>query len=242
MSNTLEPDWSLLDLAYVRDICSQAARRVRMTKYRNVVGIETDDLRQHAYLCVATKADIRQVLTEEEVNYGYVHRMIEADLLDYCQKMHNSAKPRTHKPWQDEVQGRRAETIETIAPLSDDYTRELVDMLLPAVWDESYCLVLPAAETAPDKDMPRAATNPATSNNLAAYVADIRIGWTRAPLSLKERRALLMLYGLGWKPRDVAEHENVSTRAIEYRVYSGIGKIVARLNGGYWYELEAYAA
>jgi hypothetical protein len=81
-----------------------------------------------------------------------------------------------------------------------DYDRPLVERLLPAVWDgeSAYGMTNP---TAPDPDMPRAHADPAHAGTLYAHIADIRIGWAKAPLKGNERKALILRYGLDMTER-----------------------------------------
>jgi len=110
------------------------------------------------------------------------------------------------------------------------YTRELVEQLLPTVWDHhsAYGITNPAA---PDPDMPSAAADPAHSGTLYAHLADVHTGWTEAPLTIAERRALLMRYGLDWHQKAIARHEHVAASTASERLTRAVGRIVARLNG-----------
>lgn len=134
-------------------------------------------------------------------------------------------------PWDQHL-----EDEEERIPLHEDsipggYTEEQVRILLPAVWDESYAYGIPAQPTDPDKDMPSAAGNKARSNSHWAYIADIKAGWAKTDLTHKERRALLMQFGLGWPQPMIAGHEGVSKQTINVRIDNAIKKIKARLNG-----------
>jgi hypothetical protein len=110
------------------------------------------------------------------------------------------------------------------------YDRRLVEHLLPAVWDveAAYGIRNP---TAPDADMPKGTVDKKSAGVLFAHLADIRRGWVTAPLSLVERRALFMRFGLDWEDRRIAAREAVTDRAIRYRLERGVGKLAAHLNG-----------
>ena len=110
------------------------------------------------------------------------------------------------------------------------YDRPLVEQLLPAVWDQScaYGMTDPAA---PDPDMPRAAVDKSHGNTLYAHLADIKSGWTRAPIPLTERQALFLRYGLDLKQGDIRKHQGVTQKAVSERLARGIGRIVDTLNG-----------
>jgi len=61
------------------------------------------------------------------------------------------------------------------------YDRELVERLLPAVWDESYAYGM-EAPLAPPPGMPRAKADPSKGNTLWAHLSDIRTAWRMAPI------------------------------------------------------------
>lgn len=110
------------------------------------------------------------------------------------------------------------------------YTRELVEQLLPAVWDHDFAYGMDNP-TAPDPDMPRAAADPAHAGTLYAHLADIHTGWKIAPLTDAERRVLVMRYGLDWPQKTIARHECVATSTTSERLARGVGRIVQVLNG-----------
>jgi DNA-directed RNA polymerase specialized sigma24 family protein len=111
------------------------------------------------------------------------------------------------------------------------YTRELVEFLLPAVWDPFAHLGM-IQPTAPEHDMPRGSTNKAHGNTLYAHLVDIRDAWRRTTeLTPKERRALLLRFGLDLTEQEVGRHEGVTKQTISTRLFTGVGKLVAQLNG-----------
>jgi len=120
------------------------------------------------------------------------------------------------------------------------YNRELVELLLPAVWDPFSVYGMPVPQAAP-VDMPRGSANKAHGNTLYAHLADIHHGWRKTELTLKERRALLLRFGSDWTEKEIGRHEGVSQQAISARLFTGVGKIVAELNGGEFSEDELAA-
>jgi DNA-directed RNA polymerase specialized sigma24 family protein len=110
------------------------------------------------------------------------------------------------------------------------YTRELVEQLLPAVWDPQFAYGM-NNPTAPDPDMPRATVDPAHTGTLYAHLADIHTGWKNTPLTHRERRALIMRYGLDWKQKTIASHEHINGSTLSERLTRAIGRIVDNLNG-----------
>ena len=110
------------------------------------------------------------------------------------------------------------------------YTRELVEFLLPAVWDQDAHLGM-VQPTAPPQDMPRGSTNKATSGTLAAHLVDIRSAWAKADLAIEERQALLLRYGLDMTESFSAFWLDRPRTTVQYHLYKGVGKLVAQLNG-----------
>lgn len=110
------------------------------------------------------------------------------------------------------------------------YNRELVEFLLPAVWDPDAHLGM-IQPFAPPADMPRGSTNKATGNTLYAHLVDIRDAWRRTDLTTKERQTILLRFGVDLTEKEVGAMQGVSQQAISVRLFTGIGKIVAQLNG-----------
>lgn len=116
------------------------------------------------------------------------------------------------------------------------YTRELVETLVPAVWDGEYAYGLPRPDTMPDPDMPKGWTNPKEGNKHYAYIADIKTAWAKADIPLDERRAMFLRFVLDSTVEVVAAYEGCAKSTAHERIYRGIGKLVAHLNGGEFVE------
>jgi hypothetical protein len=110
------------------------------------------------------------------------------------------------------------------------YDRRLVELLLPAVWDVDAAYGI-RSPTAPDADMPRGTVDPRAASILFAHLADIRQGWAAAPLTLGERQALILRYGVDLPDNEAGALQGVTGRAARYRCERGVGKIAAHLNG-----------
>jgi hypothetical protein len=110
------------------------------------------------------------------------------------------------------------------------YTRETAELLLPTIWDQDSIYGV-QRENTPDPDMPSGYKNPAHGNNLPAFLIDIKDAWHAAPLSLKERRAVLLRFGVDMKQTEIAAHEGGTKSLITTRLFTAIGKIVAQMNG-----------
>lgn len=252
---TPEADWSVIELPYVRDIATQAAKRIHR-KYPNVS--ELEDLEQEALIRIATTANLQEAARDED-NIGLLQHRLEQDLGD---ALLPQAKRQARTISYDELTENAEEDgirlpYVVIETASADYTRESVETLLPAAcWthhmrhrqelagrkhrctaDESYLYGLPQRDDAPDPDMPKGSTNKSRGNNLSAYIADIKAGWEYAPLTDKERASLFLAYGCGWTHEQIAFNQGTIQSVISRRIETAVGKIVARLNGGYWAEL-----
>lgn len=224
----------LLNDADVREVCLQAARRVGRRAHQ----IELEDITQTAYLLLAEKPDLQECAEDPE-QYGLLQYRLERRLVKRF--VPSAARMRQTLSY-DELVGGEEEgefmlPYVSIATASNDYTRESVESLLPSVWDEGYCYGLPRKDTAPDPDMPKGSTNKSHGNDLSAYLADINVGWHRTPLTRKERVALFLAFGMGWTQDQIAYNQGVAQQTISNRIFTAVGKIVARLNGGYWAEL-----
>ncbi len=111
------------------------------------------------------------------------------------------------------------------------YTRELVEQLLPAVWDELFALGGLDNPRQPDPDMPRVASNPKTGNTIYAMLADIRTAWRMTPLVPRERQALYLSVHEDLSKTEVGAVMGMSRQAATEYIDSGIGRIAAYLNG-----------
>ena len=110
------------------------------------------------------------------------------------------------------------------------YTRQLVEKLLPAIWDEEYAFGM-REETAPDPDMPKGSVDKSHSNTLYAHLADIRYAWPRTSLALTERQAVLLRYGLDLTTREAGELLGCDHTTVTRREERAVGKLTASLNG-----------
>lgn len=236
-----EPRWDVLDRKGVREVASQAARRINR-QYADYT--ELEDLKQDALVLIATSSGLQEAVDKGEL--GLLQFRLEQVLVKsietYVRHTSRHISYDRIEAQDENEEGTFIRPYVEVATASNEYTRESVESLLPAVWDEGYAYGLPRQDTAPDPDMPRGSANKAQGNNLSAYIADIKVGWEKAPLTIKERRALILAFGLGWTQRQIAYNQGVSQQAIQQRIYSGVGKIVARLNGGLWHELEGVEA
>lgn len=233
-------DFNYLDNKTVLDVIKQAARRVHR-KFDEQYS-EVEDLIQEAHVAIATSADLLEAVDSED--YGLLQYRLEMDLTNLVQKeVRRTSKNISFDALLDaQDDGEYLASSVVIETASNDYSRESVESLLPAVWDESFVYGLPQKDTAPDPDMPRGSSNKAEANNLAAYISDIKTAWELTPLTVKERRALVLAFGFGWTQKEIAFNQECPQQNVSRRIDAAIGKIVARLNGGFYYDKELEAA
>lgn len=242
--STKTASWDILELPEVQSIIKQAAKRIHR-QYETV--IEYDDLEQEATIRAVTDKGVIAAARDGEM--GLFQYRLEQGLTDMLRPKVKEANNTVSLDALMEEAGDDGFALPyvVIETASNDYTRESVETLLPAVWDDSFVYGLPQRDDAPDPDMPKSASNKAHGNDLSAYIADIKTGWDKTPLTIKERRALFLAFnttlpGGPWTQREIAFNQGVSQKTISLRLEQAIGKIVARLNGGYWHELEGIEA
>jgi DNA-directed RNA polymerase specialized sigma24 family protein len=110
------------------------------------------------------------------------------------------------------------------------YQRELIERLIPTLWDETYAYGMSNPNQA-DADMPKVKTAKNETCTLFAHLADIKAAWQRAELRDEERAVLLLQYGLDWSQDEIALHQGVTQQAVSYRAKRGVGLLMAWLNG-----------
>jgi hypothetical protein len=110
------------------------------------------------------------------------------------------------------------------------YNRALVEHILPAVWDGEAAYGI-KAEQVPDADMPRGHKDPKKGSPLFAHIADIKQAWKCTDLSLAERQAVFLRFAFDEHDDTIAAYQDVSGRAVRYRIERGVGKLTAHLNG-----------
>jgi len=230
MARGLAPNWGLIDDPQVVNVARKVSKSIADT---NQGILEAEDIEQECLILIAGTPSLAERAIMRE--YGTLYHELRCDVLDkFVRPLLRSGemdkrKYRTTSP----------ELAEDTAPFVDfndgtgDYNADTVKMLLPAVWDESYAYGLPQREDAPDADMPRVAGNKARSNSHWAYIADIKTGWNKTPLTIREKRALFMRYALAWTQEEIANHEGISQQAIAVRINAAVNKITARLNGAH---------
>ncbi|WP_405056935.1 hypothetical protein OG474_29880 [Kribbella sp. NBC_01505] len=118
------------------------------------------------------------------------------------------------------------------------YDRELIERLLFTVWDPEAMYGVPAPQ-APPQDMPRGTANKKEANTLYAHLADMNTGWQKTDLRREERQAIFLKYGMDLSMTDAATVLDRPRKTVEYHCYTGVGKIVAKLNGDVFAEPEA---
>jgi hypothetical protein len=220
-------DWNMMHHERVQSIVERASQKVADERE-----VDADDLYQDAWLFVTDlRTDLPGFFYEEK--FGHLYTALYRDLLD-------STKTAANNQWRlqsYDVRHEEDDDGESAAPVAiahrpdgSQYDRELVTSLLPAVWDWQFCWGM-QVENAPDGDMPRSSPNKATGNTLAAHLVDIRDGWEKAPLSLRERQSAFLVAGLDMTTTAAGDVLGVTHQAISQNVERAVGKIVATLNG-----------
>ncbi len=110
------------------------------------------------------------------------------------------------------------------------YPEELVEHLLPTIWDDSFVLGM-RNPTAPDPDMPKAKyTDPRGATDFWCHLIDIRRAWESDVLTGPERVALVRYYHEGYTQQEIADQEQVSKKTINKRIREGVRALSAYLS------------
>ena len=228
-TKTNAPHWKVLDDPAVQRVAKRVARSIADDN-RGI--LEAEDIEQECLMLIAGTPSLatRAIVGE----YGTLYHELRCDVLDkFVRPLMRSGEmeQRKYRTVSTDAAAEETHSYVEFSEGSGDYNADTIKLLLPAVWDESYAYGLPQREDAPDADMPRTAGNKARANSHWAYIADIKTGWNRTPLTLLEKRALFMRYALAWTQQDIAHHEHVSQQAIAKRIDAAVNKITACLNG-----------
>lgn len=237
-------NWTVLEIEGVMDVVKSAALAVaNHREYGEYV--EYGDLEQESmFIASAMEEDVREAVKPDgDITLGAIRHRLVLDLIDKVKYdvQHRQKAESFEARYSEEFEDFSARAEVTTRRDGALYTRELVESLLPAVWDASYCYGM-QAENAPDADMPRGSINKATGNTLGAHLVDIKVGWEKTDLTVKERRALFLMYCMDWTHHEIAYNQECSRQVITERIATAIGKIVARLNGVAWHNWEEVAA
>jgi hypothetical protein len=84
----------------------------------------------------------------------------------------------------------------------------------------------------------RGSTNKKEGCTLYAHLADLNTGWERTELRTEERQAIVLKYGMDLSMTEAAHMLDRPRKTVEYHCYTGVGKIVAKLNGGIFSEAD----
>jgi DNA-directed RNA polymerase specialized sigma24 family protein len=224
-------DWSVLEYPGVRTVARKAASKVA-TDYSDLPAVDYDDLYQEALILLATNGEVQDCLGDPDLGLGVLYHRTVRDLENTIStEARRHVKHTSYDAIVDAGEDVAApkQAAEAEAP-GGDYSRELVEQLLPAVWDSSLAFGMTNPQ-APDPDMPRATIDVSHGCTLYAHLADIRSAWKHASLSLDERRALLLRYGMGWKEREIGAQLGSPQRTVSDWITRGVGRMRDYLNG-----------
>lgn len=248
---TLDPDWSLLEHPGVDEVIERVVTNLDVELN---LDMDRDDLAQEAVILVTTKADLRMLIERYEL--GLLYHGLRSDLLNKADvQIKQRARLSSYEGLREaedeaavgeyigglresedaEVEPRQEEyrnydRTMRAAPHQAGYTRELVEHLLPAVWDGD-CDYGMRNPYAPEPGMPKATVNLKESGTLYAHLADIRSAWAKAPLLMEHRRALLLRHGFDWTQKEIGFNQGITQQAAQQRIERGVGIIVNFLNG-----------
>lgn len=110
------------------------------------------------------------------------------------------------------------------------YDRRTVELMLPTLWDGARVWGVQREEVI-DPQMPKAKANPAHGNTLGAMMADVQRAWALCDLPYRERRVLVLRYGLDWELEDIGFNQGVPKSTAMRRAERGVGRLTAWLNG-----------
>jgi DNA-directed RNA polymerase specialized sigma24 family protein len=189
---------------YVRPAAASVARR-----YRSEVTYA--DLAQEGYVWALTHRGTVRTRLEDGKRGEY--RLI-AQLAGHMQKVARQEKA-------------------TRAGYSPDdevfYSKGMIELALPAVWDESY-MIRPPVEG--DESMSgRSNNDPAAGNDWLASVIDVRRAWAEAELSQEQRDALELRYRFRLSQQNVATMQGTAKSTANERINSGLRALIDALGG-----------
>lgn len=228
-------DWDIFSIEGVEGALETAARQVsNHTEYGEYVTLE--DLTQEAFIIAAGMGKrVREGFARKNGRTpGSVVHEVKMDLINLAHTAQQKAQRNTS--YEERYSPAEGGGVALVPPSPSEgtevpgYTRELIESLIPAIWDEGFAYGV-QIETAADPDMPRGSTNKAHGSTLLSHIADIKTAWVKAPLRLEERRALILAFGLDWGQREIAANQGVSQKTVSVRITTGIHKLMAALGG-----------
>lgn len=111
------------------------------------------------------------------------------------------------------------------------YERARIEKLIPGVWDEWRVLELPD-DLRPDPDMPKTPqVDPRRSTDKVTELADIQRAWAGADLTLRQRQAVLLVYGLDMAVTEAATCLTVTQQTVSEHCFKGVTVLMHHLNG-----------
>lgn len=112
---------------------------------------------------------------------------------------------------------------------TNNYEREDVERILAVLFNGGTPW---RSEESPDRDMPKADTNPSRSNTFAAEKIDIDRAWWSTFDYLRNPEAVYWHLGWGMTQRDIAEHQGRSPRSVSNGIARDIGLLRDAANAG----------
>lgn len=107
------------------------------------------------------------------------------------------------------------------------YSQAVVEMILPALWDETLMVQGPQGEPSEG----RSNSDPSEGGNWQVMVADVRAAYDRSDLDVRQRVALVMRYHEQATLTEIGRALEVSKQGAQGVVRSALGRLVNYLGG-----------
>ena len=112
------------------------------------------------------------------------------------------------------------------------YDRRQVEALIPAIWDDAYLIHGVEREEVRDPEMPKGpGGDPSHQGGHVVAIVDVRRAWKWSGLTLREKEAIALHYGMSMTWREVGRVLNRDHTTVREGGERGVGRMVAWLNG-----------
>jgi RNA polymerase sigma factor (sigma-70 family) len=168
---------------------------------------------------------------DELINEAWVWRLTHKKTLDgyEADEQEKRAQYRLRRDlvWHMEKVARKEKADRAGYSVTDEafYNEALLGLVLPAIIHGE--TEIPQAE----ESEVRGGGDSAESGVWLSHVLDVSVAWADAPLTDREREALILYYGFGKSQDEVAELVGSAQSVISDRVRRGLKKLIAALGG-----------
>lgn len=217
-------DWSVLDNPKVVETIEAAARAAGTTAYMGY-----DDLVQLGAIRVAEiKANLH--LPARRGEFALLRLRLDQDFTDMLKtewRRGNRMDPMVEEGVEDGLYFEPQLDLDK----SGGYSQEVIETVIPALWDDSYAMRLDSNPLAPDSDMPKGSGGRISGPAHWDLIADVRRAWQQSGLTDMERKAVLLTIGVGMSLRDAADYLDCSYVSVRNYTAAAMCKLVSFLNG-----------